>query len=627
MAKNTGITHFIRGGQIVLHHMRMFQQIAVRVLGVVLLAFVVMMTTWTWMKTTSYERYVVKTWLIAHVNGVLEPKAKQTFRQPDGEITTVYAKKIVQSPAIHAVIDRIQTIMIDGLGSGLLLFIVLAGGIILWLKHRGKQQTQDKRLKGDYLASPRAVKKAIQKNNAISDFYLSPHRIPIPTFSLKQHFLIHGTTGTGKSQVIRELLDHIRACGDKAFIYDKGCVLTEYYYDPKRDSLQNPLDDRTVTWDLWQECRDLAELESFAAAQIPRTSGAHDPFWVDAARTIFSQAANQMRKATSTPKLLPLLKYLLTAELEDIQHLLRGTVAESLMSEKIEKTAISIKSILATYLKSLCYVKEGDDPFSIRAWVEGKQDSQFLFVSSRGDKHATLKPLMTAWIDLAINTLLSLPDDDDRRIWFILDEFTSLHQLPQITEGLSEGRKFGGCFVIGMQNVAKLKQIYGANGADDISALLNTRCMFRQPDPTIAAWSAKNLGETEIAEVNESISYGANAIRDGVSISRTEKRKPVVTASEIMNLDNLTYYLRLAGSYPISRITMPYVSRPKHSPRFVPRTLAHDDLREDVEKLMADLKKTASTTKKPSQAPSSTSTEQSQQTVGTCLGSQYALDV
>ena len=70
-------------------------------------------------------------------------------------------------------------------------------------------------------------------------------------------------------------------------------------------------------------------------------------------------------------------------------------------------------------------------------------------ISSTGDRHESLKPLITAWLDIAINALLSLPEKTDRRIWVILDELGSLQQLPYLTSALAEARKFGGCFVVG----------------------------------------------------------------------------------------------------------------------------------------------------------------------------------
>ncbi len=56
-------------------------------------------------------------------------------------------------------------------------------------------------------------------------------------------------------------------------------------------------------------------------------------------------------------------------------------------------------------------------------------------MSSLGSKHESLKPLMTAWLDIAINALLSLTLQPERRI-FILDELTSLQQVPYLTAAL-----------------------------------------------------------------------------------------------------------------------------------------------------------------------------------------------
>ena len=88
--------------------------------------------------------------------------------------------------------------------------------------------------------------------------------------------------------------------------------------------------------------------------------------------------------------------------------------------------------------------------------------------------------------------------------------------------------------MVGVQSAAQLAKTYGFEGGREISSLLNTRFMFRAPDPEIAQWSSKNLGETVIEEVREGISYGANTIRDGVSIQKIEVQKPVVSASEIL---------------------------------------------------------------------------------------------
>ncbi|MBS0351632.1 MAG: type IV secretion system DNA-binding domain-containing protein [Proteobacteria bacterium] len=58
--------------------------------------------------------------------------------------------------------------------------------------------------------------------------------------------------------------------------------------------------------------------------------------------------------------------------------------------------------MLATYLKSLCYIHDQDNPFSIRQWIQQDQLQEWLFISSLGGRHESLKPLITAWPDIAI---------------------------------------------------------------------------------------------------------------------------------------------------------------------------------------------------------------------------------
>jgi type IV conjugative transfer system coupling protein TraD len=287
---------------------------------------------------------------------------------------------------------------------------------------------------------------------------------------------------------------------------------------------------------------------------------------------------------------LKLLRYLLTADNEAIQDYLKGTYAETLVSEKIEKTAVSIKSVLATYLKSLKYIKSGFNPFSIRKWIHDDNDKNWLFITSLGDRNETLKPLISTYLDIAINTLLSLTPSDSRRIFITIDEFQSLQQLPYVKPGLAEGRKFGACFLIGAQDYPGVADIYGKNGADSISTLLNTRLMFREPDANVAKWSAMNLGETVVDEVREGISYGANSYRDGITINRNETTKPLVSFSEIMTLDDLHAYIRLPGKYPVTLLNFAYKKRQKLNEGYILRDIDESNFK-DVNELIDNLGK------------------------------------
>ncbi len=577
MTQGTDIKNFTRGGQITLHNIRMFFQIMDKVTWISAILFLTVTLCVSWKITTEYERYVFGEYLWSATMPLLNPASTTQFIQPSGAISTVKYTDIHRSPLVKEIIRNSCLNLIRAIFAGLIAGVAVFFSISRWLRKHGESKTENIPVKGDTVLSKEATRDLIKKQKMDSDLTLAG--LPLIKGKETSHFLFHGTVGSGKSTAIKELLDQIRLRGDRAIIYDKGCNFLEEFYKPSHDILLNPMDTRSESWHLWNECRDSADFDNLAAAQIPMPLSTADPFWVNAARTIFSSAAFEMRKDPDR-SVIKLLRYLLTADLELLQKYLKGTVAETLVSEKIEKTAISIKSVLATYLKSMKYIKDDKNSFSIRQWVQNESGNNWLFVTSLGDRHETLKPLITAWLDIAVNALLSLPPKVDRRIWLIFDELTSLQQLPYLTQTLSEARKFGGPAVLGIQNYAQLAKLYGQEGAREISSLINTRVMFRQPDPDIAKWSAQNFGETITDEVREGISYGANTMRDGVSINRTETRKPVISYSEIMSLGDLHAYMRLPGKFPITPVDFVYKHREKRNAGFVLRHFDENSMKE-----------------------------------------------
>jgi type IV secretory pathway TraG/TraD family ATPase VirD4 len=197
----------------------------------------------------------------------------------------------------------------------------------------------------------------------------------------------------------------------------------------------------------------------------------------------------------------------------------------------------------------------------------------WLFISSKGEQHATLKPLISMWLAMASLTLLSLEEDRFRRIWFICDELPSLHKLPLLAETIAEVRKFGGCFMLGMQSQAQLGKVYGRDAGAEIFDLLNTRYFFRSPSHEMAKLVANELGEEEIEESTESYSYGANSIRDGISVGKHKTKRQIVTYPEIMQLKDMQCYLRLPAHYPVVKLHLSFKERKKTALDFIERLL------------------------------------------------------
>ena len=227
--------------------------------------------------------------------------------------------------------------------------------------------------------------------------------------------------------------------------------------------------------------------------------------------------------------------------------------------------------MLTANLAAFEFLPDEGTPFSIREWISRERQDGFLFLTSRGDQHASLRGLISTWLEIAVNAMLSLTQDDGRRIWVILDELPTLHQVPSLQPGLAESRQFGGCFVLGVQVASALRDLYGRNGAETISGLCGTRVVLAAPDRDTAQWSADSLGRSEVEEVTEGYSYGANTIRDGVSLTPRRELRALALPSEIMRLPNLEGYLKFPGPFPVASIKLNYVARSAAAERFVPR--------------------------------------------------------
>ena len=248
-----------------------------------------------------------------------------------------------------------------------------------------------------------------------------------------------------------------------------------------------------------------------------------------------------------------------------------GTVAQSIVDPDNPKTALSVRAMLTANLSALEFLPDTGTRFSIRDWVGREDGGGFLFLTSRGDQHASLRGLISTWLEIAVNAMLSLAQERERRIWVILDELPTLHQVPSLQPGLAESRQFGGCFVLGVQVASALRDLYGRNGAETISGLCGTRVVLAAPDRDTAQWSADSLGRSEVEEVAEGYSYGANTIRDGVSLTPRRELRSLALPSEIMRLPNLEGYLKFPGPLPVASIRLKYVSRPASAERFVLR--------------------------------------------------------
>ncbi|EOC5773494.1 type IV conjugative transfer system coupling protein TraD [Cronobacter sakazakii] len=466
---------------------------------------------------------------------------------------------------------------------------------ITWFITRiGRRESEDEYISGMQLTDkPAEVNRLLRQNGELSDLRVGD--LHMVKRAEVMNFLIHGTIGVGKSTLIRWLLDYIRRRGDRAIIYDSGCTFTETHYNPQTDFILNAHDERCANWQMWGECIDTVDYENLAASLIP-VEGDSDPFWVSSSRTIFSDLAIRM-SADPERSIEKFLMTLLSLSMKSLREYLANTPSANLVEEKIEKTAISIRSVVTNYAKALRYLQGLDDgtkpPFTIREWMtSGRYDNSWLFISTQARHRKSVRPLISMWLSMTTLLLQSMGENSERRVWFIIDEKTSLQRIPEFAETLAEARKFGGCFVIGIQNMAQLIHVYGREMARSIFDLLNTRMYGRSPSAEMAKVVEEDLGNQRRKEAREQNSYGLDQVRDGISIGKDKVNQPVVDYEQIMRLPNLNFYVRLPGEYPVVRLGLKYRAQKKRNAGLMERNI-RDALSPELEKVIRENERTA----------------------------------
>ncbi len=114
--------------------------------------------------------------------------------------------------------------------------------------------------------------------------------------------------------------------------------------------------------------------------------------------------------------------------------------------------------------------------------------------------------------------------------------------------------------VLGFQNLSQLEALYGSNITSSLSELTGTKFIFQCVDAKIAIRMADLLGQQEIIEASENISFGANEIRDGVSLSHHKKLSNLVKSTELLQLKPLECYIKSGLGTPVFKSKITYLS-------------------------------------------------------------------
>ena len=414
--------------------------------------------------------------------------------------------------------------------------------------------------------------------------------IPLSLQDETKHFKLIGTTGTGKSTAIREILRGALKRGDRAIIADPDYGYTNRFYDAARgDRILNPFDAASVKWDLFGEIQNPYDIDQLARSLIV-DQGNGDRSWGDYSRTFFTSVMRQMHSAGDT-SLGELNRLLVQADAEELRILVRGTPAQPFLQESNSRMFDSIRSVTSSAVRPLEYIaRQETQPFSIRRWIqqeeagvagdtpvrgrggaaaESNRDPRggVLFIPYRAGQIAALRSTVSAWMRIAIFEAMNQPEGD-QRLWFVVDELDALGQIDGLKDALARLRKFGGRCVLGFQSIAQVSSTYGAGDAQTIvencGNSLILRCAASEHGGT-SHFASRLIGQREVIRTATSRSRRPTDWLWSKTRSEHFSIEPAVLDSEIEQLPDLAGYLKLASSPEWWKVRLPVERAAAHS--------------------------------------------------------------
>jgi type IV secretory pathway TraG/TraD family ATPase VirD4 len=384
--------------------------------------------------------------------------------------------------------------------------------------------------------------------------------IEIPASDETKHFKLLGTTGSGKSTAIRELLAGALERGDRAIIADPDGGYRARFYDRYRgDMILNPFEKDSARWDLFGEIEQPYDVEQLARSLISDGSDPSSREWRAYART-FLGSLIEYCKLEDRQDLAELWRLAAVADVEELQPILAGSAAQPFLADGAAKMFHSIRGTASPALAALKHIKsQRTTPFAIRRWI--RDGKGVLFLPYQAGQIAALRDLVSTWLRLAIFETMA-QGEGDHRLWFVIDELDALGQIDGLKDALARLRKFGGRCVLGFQSIAQVRGTYGDAEAQTIvencGNTLILRCSASERGGT-AEFASRLIGQRQL--VRREVSHSrptrlGGAVHQTRSVSDHHVTEDAVMASEIEQLPDLAGFLKVASRPEWRRVTV-----------------------------------------------------------------------
>lgn len=374
------------------------------------------------------------------------------------------------------------------------------------------------------------------------------------------HFLVSGTTGSGKTTLIdllmRSVFESRESLQDRALVYDSKQELLPKLHAlglAERIRILHPYDERCSPWDLASDLDDPLSARQFANILIPDSGSrsADGGFFEDACRDIIAvtiQALSQCspKQAWTFRDLILTLLYpenskailSLATTREGNPFPAGGRVWDSYLDPDTtdDRTRGNIRATLNARLSpfetvAAAWMHSTAKPVSFKRW---QSENLILVLGNDEAARSTIDPINRAMFQRAAELVLSRNEGQSSLSWFFLDELREAGRLDSLNSLLLKGRSKGAAVVISFQDIEGLRDVYGEHKANEIVANCSNLALLRTNSADTADWAARMFGKFMVMERDSSSGVSGSELTRSSTTRLTERQ--AVQAGDLLYL-------------------------------------------------------------------------------------------
>jgi hypothetical protein len=456
---------------------------------------------------------------------------------------------------------------------------IIAGAIAYWVSLPGPiPQVVEQMVRGRQKPVNSSESKAAEVKLSDGDEGITWGGIRIPAKSATSHFMVVGTTGSGKTVTLRllmqEVLQPIGKGGDhRALVYDaKQDIVSQVVGMGLTGEVKtlNPFDERCVAWDIAKDITEPATALQAAATLFPSDEGSSQPFFVDAAQNLLYGVMLAFIRRKSDWYFSDLLRAM--QDTEKLHKILSAVPETRYISNLLFSNKDTLNNVMSTVSTKMLpyeaiasmwdYAYHAGHKVSLEEWIQNRGSSNYTLILGNSEKaRKPLDALNRVIFKRVSELVLDQPEDrsGERRTWIFLDELGEAGRLDGLSSLLAKGRSKGACIVIGFQDIDGLREVYGEQAANALTGQCNNKAILRIESPATGEWASKLFGSYEAIEVRKSQSWGKSygqsaSSSENMSYSEEYVKREAVLESEFAIIPTTSRENGLTGYYIVPSV-------------------------------------------------------------------------